>query len=65
MTEVLSNPDYQKDPLGYIYQHIQKTLPITEEIPKKNMNKDTGRRKKKKSKKNKVSASGAPVSMDV
>lgn len=62
MEEVLSNPDYQKDPLGYIYQHLQKTLPITEEKPKKKANKDGGKkRKKKKGKK----ASGAPVSMDI
>ncbi|KAK4803458.1 hypothetical protein SAY86_003275 [Trapa natans] len=57
---VLSDPNYQKDPLGYIYQHLQKTLPITEEKEKKNT-KDRGKRMKKKTK---ASASGASASME-
>ncbi|PKI58641.1 hypothetical protein CRG98_020967 [Punica granatum] len=64
LKEVLSDRAYQEDPLGYIYQHLQRTLPITEEKPKNNSNKDGGKKKKKKKKK-KAKASGAPTSMDI
>ncbi|OWM64825.1 uncharacterized protein LOC116206274 [Punica granatum] len=65
LKEVLSDRAYQEDPLGYIYQHLQRTLPITEEKPKNNSNKDGGKKKKKKKKKKKAKASGAPTSMDI
>ncbi|KAK2664999.1 hypothetical protein Ddye_003573 [Dipteronia dyeriana] len=44
---VLNHPAFQADALAAIHQHLESTQPISDEKPKKRMNKNGGKKKKK------------------
>ncbi|KAL5855482.1 hypothetical protein ACOSQ4_005284 [Xanthoceras sorbifolium] len=62
LSAVLNHPTFQEDPLAAIHQHLESTQPISDDKPKKRMNKN-GKKKKKKGGKSKTSL--GPQSMDM
>ncbi|KAL5788238.1 hypothetical protein ACOSP7_005187 [Xanthoceras sorbifolium] len=62
LSAVLNHPTFQENPLTASHQHLESTQPISDEKPKKRMNKN-GKKKKKKVGKSKTSL--GPQSMDM
>nr|BBC28446.1 ribosome biogenesis protein SLX9, homolog of Volvox carteri MT0044 [Yamagishiella unicocca] len=58
LQQVLQHPLYKKDPIAAITNHLQHTLPPVPP-PKPIRNKDTGKKKSKDNKRNKIAAGGA------
>ncbi|KAL9417812.1 hypothetical protein AB3S75_040746 [Citrus x aurantiifolia] len=60
LSTVLNHPAFQVDPLAAINQHLESTQPVSDEKPKKKMNKNGSKKRKGKSK-----TSDRAQSMDV
>ncbi|KAL9415209.1 hypothetical protein AB3S75_043481 [Citrus x aurantiifolia] len=60
LNTVLNHPAFQVDPLAAINQHLESTQPVSDEKPKKKMNKNGSKKRKGKSK-----TSDRAQSMDV
>lgn len=50
LSTVLNHPAFQVDPLAAINQHLESTQPVSDEKPKKKMNKNGSKKRKGKSK---------------
>lgn len=48
MKAVINHPAFQSDPLGAIYQHLQRTQPIPDEKPKSKDKKSVKNKMKRK-----------------
>lgn len=60
LSTVLNHPAFQVDALAAINQHLESTQPVSDEKPKKKMNKNGSKKRKGKSK-----TSDRAQSMDV